>query len=76
MANHDSDQVQMQIECSECHKKMLVQVGLSPETANNTVECPNCHHRIISLVPGPIVGGPFSVDAWVRPYAWYMRPVR
>jgi DNA-directed RNA polymerase subunit RPC12/RpoP len=63
MSNRDSVHVQMYIECPECHKKMLLQVGLAPETANNAVECPNCHHRIIPLVPGPVVGGPFTVDA-------------
>jgi hypothetical protein len=63
MSNHDSDPIQMQLECPECHKKMLLQVGLAPETANNAVECPNCHHTMVPLVPGPIVSGPFSVDA-------------
>ena len=63
MSNLNSLHVQMQIECPECHKKMLLQVGLEPDNADNAVECPNCHHTMIPLVPGPIVGGPFSVDA-------------
>ena len=62
MSNRDSVHVQMQIECPECHKKMLLQVGLVPDNADNVVECPNCHHTLVPLVPGPIVGGPFSVD--------------
>jgi predicted RNA-binding Zn-ribbon protein involved in translation (DUF1610 family) len=63
MSNPDSVYIQMQIECPNCHKKMLLQVGLAPDTANNAFECPNCHHTMVPLVPGPIVGGPFSVDA-------------
>ena len=63
MSDHVSLHVQMQIECPECGKKMLLQVGLAPDTANNSVECPHCHHTMVPLVPGPIVGGPFLVDA-------------
>ncbi len=61
--SQDSSHVQMQVECPECHKKILLHVALTTDTSNNTVECPNCHHRMIPLVPGPIVGGPFSVEA-------------
>jgi DNA-directed RNA polymerase subunit RPC12/RpoP len=63
MANQDSGRVHMRIECPQCHEKMLLQIALTPDTANNEVECPNCHHIMIPLVPGPIVGGPFSVDS-------------
>ncbi len=63
MSNHDSSHVKMQIECPKCHKKMILQVGLVPDTTNNVLECPNCRNTLIPLVPGPIVGGPFSVDA-------------
>jgi DNA-directed RNA polymerase subunit RPC12/RpoP len=63
MSNYESDHVKMLIECPECHKKMLLHVGLAPDTTNNSVECPNCHHTMIPLVPGPIVDGPFSLDA-------------
>ena len=62
MSNYVSPQVPMQIECPECHTKMLLHVGLAPDTANNVLECPNCHTTVVPLVPGPIVGGPFSVD--------------
>jgi DNA-directed RNA polymerase subunit RPC12/RpoP len=63
MSNLNSLHVQMQVECPECREKILLHVGLEPDTANNSVECPNCHHTMVPLVPGPIVGGPFSVDA-------------
>jgi hypothetical protein len=51
------------IECPECHKKMLLKVGLEPDTTKNEINCIRCHHPVIPLVPGPIIGGPFSVDA-------------
>jgi DNA-directed RNA polymerase subunit RPC12/RpoP len=63
MSGGDSAHVHMRIECPECHKKMLLQIALTLETANNAVECPNCHHIMIPLVPGPIVDGPFALDA-------------
>jgi hypothetical protein len=63
MSNHDSVHVQMQIECPKCHKKMILQIGLATDTSNNLLECPNCQNTLIPLVPGPIVGGPFLVDA-------------
>lgn len=62
MSNHDTDHVQMQIECPECHKKMLLHVGLIPDTTNNVINCIRCHSTVVPLVPGPIVGGPFSVE--------------
>jgi hypothetical protein len=62
MSNDDSEHVQMQIECPECHKKMLLHVGLTPDTAKNVINCIGCHNTVVPLVPGPIVGGPFSVD--------------
>ena len=46
MSSHDSSHVHMQIECSNCHKKMLLQIGLAPDTADNEVECPNCHQQV------------------------------
>ena len=62
MCSHDSGHVKMQIECPKCHKKMILQVALAPDTTNNVLECPKCLNTLIPLVPGPIVGGPFSVD--------------
>lgn len=47
----------------KCHKKMILQIGLAPDTSNNVLECPGCQNTLVPLVPGPIVGGPFSVDA-------------
>jgi hypothetical protein len=32
MSKHDSDHVQMQIECPNCHKKMFLHVGLASDT--------------------------------------------
>lgn len=63
MSNLDSIHVTMQIECPRCHKKMLLHIGLVPDTTDNVLECPNCQNTLIPLVPGPIVGGPFSVGA-------------
>jgi hypothetical protein len=59
--------ITMQIKCPRCKTKMLLLVSrtLNPPT-NNAVACFNCHHNLIPLVPGPIVGGPFlrmRVDA-------------
>jgi transcription elongation factor Elf1 len=49
----------IQIECPRCREKMLVDVGLNPDTRNNSVECLACRKSFVALVPGAIVGGPF-----------------
>ncbi len=51
MSDRDSSHVQMLIECPECHKKMLLQVGLEPDTTKNEINCIRCHHAVIPLVP-------------------------
>jgi transcription elongation factor Elf1 len=51
--------VSMLIECPRCGEKMLVDVGLNPNTRNNSVECLACRKSFVALVPGAIVGGPF-----------------
>jgi hypothetical protein len=63
MLDSSLDHIPMQVECPECHRDFLVHVGLTPDTSNNMRECPHCRSEVILLVPGPIVGGPFSVDA-------------
>ena len=52
-------QYSMQIECPQCGKKMILQVGLAGVPKNDALDCIGCHNEIIPLVPGPIVGGPF-----------------
>jgi hypothetical protein len=52
--------VTMQIKCPRCKTKMLLQVGLTLNVpTNSSVGCINCKNKLIPLVPGPIVGGPF-----------------
>ena len=52
--------VTMQIKCPRCRTKMLLLVGLTLNgPTDNLVGCINCNNRLIPLVPGPIVGGPF-----------------
>lgn len=63
MSSHDASHVQTVIECPQCHKKMLLHIGLEADTTNNVLECPNCQNTLIPLVPGPIIGGPFSIGA-------------
>ncbi len=56
----ESSSITMQIKCPRCKTRMLLQVGLTldPPT-NESVSCINCNNKMIPLVPGPIVGGPF-----------------
>jgi DNA-directed RNA polymerase subunit RPC12/RpoP len=58
--------VTMQIKCPRCQTKMLLQVGLTLNApTNNSVGCINCKNKLIPLVPGPIIGGPFLwLHAW------------
>jgi hypothetical protein len=48
----------MEIECSQCSDKMLVNIGLNGDPKNNWLECIGCHSEIEPLLPGKIVGGP------------------
>ena len=59
MSDNDSSHVQMLIECPKCHKKMVLHIGLVPDTSNNEFDCPNCQNTLVPLVPGPIIGGAF-----------------
>jgi hypothetical protein len=56
-------QYSMQIECSECGKKMIVHVGLTGDPKNGRLECIACHSEIEPFVPGQIVGGPFPAKS-------------
>jgi DNA-directed RNA polymerase subunit RPC12/RpoP len=58
----DDLNVEMQVECPQCFKKMLLDVGLAPDTSNNQIGCPSCRNMYVALVPGPIVSGPFLLD--------------
>jgi hypothetical protein len=55
--------VTMQITCPTCRTEMLLQVGLRLKVSTNThtgcIKCINCASKLIPLVSGPIVGGPF-----------------
>jgi hypothetical protein len=55
-------QYTLQIECPQCGEKMILQIGLMGEPENSSLACIGCHNEIVPLVPGPIVGGPFSLD--------------
>ena len=49
----------MRIECPQCGQKMMVHVGFTGDPQNNEIKCLGCHNRVLPLVPGPIVDGPF-----------------
>jgi hypothetical protein len=51
--------VSVQIECSRCGAKMLIEAKLDPSIRNSLVECIACHKTFVAHVPGPIVRGPF-----------------
>ena len=51
--------VSVQIVCSHCGEKMLVEAKLDPSIRNSMVECIACHKTFVAVVPGPIVRGPF-----------------
>jgi hypothetical protein len=54
-------QYSLQIECPQCGKNMILQIGFTGDPKNNRLECIECHSEIGLLVPGPIVDGPFPV---------------
>jgi uncharacterized Zn-finger protein len=58
----DDLNVEMQVECPQCLKKMRLFVGLAPDASHNQIDCPNCSNMYVALVPGPIVSGPFLLD--------------
>jgi transcription elongation factor Elf1 len=49
----------VQIECSHCGEKMLVEAKMDPSIRNSLVECISCRKTFLAVVPGPIVRGPF-----------------
>jgi hypothetical protein len=49
----------VQIECSQCGEKMLVEAQMDPSIRNSLVECIACRKTFLAIVPGPIVRGPF-----------------
>jgi hypothetical protein len=52
-------QYSLEIECPQCGKKMILDIGLMGDPKNNSVNCLGCQNEIVPLVPGPILGGPF-----------------
>ena len=54
--------VTIQVACPKCQRNMLLHVGLSPDTSDNMLECPDCHDMFVPLVPGPVIRGPYQVD--------------
>ena len=52
----------LQIECPQCGEKMILQIGLTGEPKYSSLACIGCRNEIIPGVPGPIVGGPFSLN--------------
>ena len=61
--NNSSESVIMRIDCPQCGQTMFVRVGLSPETAINQIECVNCRHFMVALVPDPVIGRPWKADS-------------
>jgi hypothetical protein len=53
----------MCIDCPQFGQTMFVSAGLSPETARNQIECINCGHFMVALVPGPVIGRPSKADS-------------
>jgi hypothetical protein len=58
----NNSHVCMQIRCPKCGTEMLLHVGLTPDTSNNSISCITCQNKLIPLIPGPIVSGPFAVS--------------
>jgi hypothetical protein len=54
--------VTIQVACPKCQRNMLLRVGLSSDTSNNMLECPDCHDMFVPLVLGPVIRGPYQVD--------------
>jgi DNA-directed RNA polymerase subunit RPC12/RpoP len=52
----------MQVACPYCQTKMIVNVGSTTETSKNSVQCLGCHKTFVAIVPGPVVGGPFTLS--------------
>jgi len=52
----------MQVACPFCHAKMTVDVGSTTDTSKNSVQCLCCDKTFVAIVPGPVVGGPFSLS--------------
>jgi hypothetical protein len=60
--SNELNRVAMSIVC-KCGQKMILHVGLTPDTSQNVVACLGCRQRIVALVPGPVVAGPFPASA-------------
>jgi hypothetical protein len=52
----------MQVACPSCHTKMTVNVGSTTDISKNSVQCLGCDKTFVAIVPGPVVGGPFSLS--------------
>jgi DNA-directed RNA polymerase subunit RPC12/RpoP len=55
-------EVLMTTECPECHERMLVKVGLDASPGDDVVICPACRSRVVALVPGPVLDGPYPAQ--------------
>lgn len=58
----DLEHVEMDFQCPECGRKMILLVGLNADASHNELTCPDCGQTVVALVPGPIVGGPFRPE--------------
>jgi hypothetical protein len=54
-------QYTLEIECPQCGEKMILHIGLMGEPKSSSLACIGCRNEIVPVVPGPIVGGPFSL---------------
>jgi transposase-like protein len=52
----------MQVACPYCRTKMIVNVGSTTDTSRNSVQCLGCDKTFVAIVPGPVVGGPFTLS--------------
>jgi transposase-like protein len=61
--------VVMRIDCPHCEQAMLVKVGLSPDTKNNSIRCISCNSEMVASVPGPVIGTPRKAEVGKQPTA-------
>jgi transposase-like protein len=52
----------MQVACPYCQAKMTVDVGSTTDTSKNSVQCLGCNKTFVAIVPGPVIGGPFTLS--------------
>ena len=55
-----SKSVRIRAVCPHCRQRMLLTVGLSPETGENVIQCVRCGRNLVALVPGPVIGRPWK----------------